>query len=112
VHKFKKRTAQIRGGTAQFVQFPRLKKAAAKYEKRFESGSAKGTEDAGDAAASLSKFFFIQNWLDLGKIKILHPQKHSISYGYGTRIQSRSVISYLVRPSSLLQTILFVLSNF
>jgi len=24
---------------------------------------------------------FGQNWLDLGKIKILHPQKHSISYG-------------------------------
>jgi len=22
-------------------------------------------------------------WLDLGKIKILHPQKHSTSYGYG-----------------------------
>jgi len=27
LHEFKKGTAQIRGGTAQFVQFPRLKKA-------------------------------------------------------------------------------------
>jgi len=26
---------------------------------------------------------FGQKWLYLGKIKILHPQKHSISYGYG-----------------------------
>jgi len=26
---------------------------------------------------------FGQIWLDLGKIKILHPQKDSISYGYG-----------------------------
>jgi len=26
LHKFKKGTAQIRGGNAQFVQFPRLKK--------------------------------------------------------------------------------------
>jgi len=25
---------------------------------------------------------FGQKWLDLGKIKILHPQKHSIFYGY------------------------------
>jgi len=24
-----------------------------------------------------------KKWIDLGKIKILHPQKHSISYGYG-----------------------------
>jgi len=24
-----------------------------------------------------------QVWLDLGKIKILHPKKHSIPYGYG-----------------------------
>jgi len=32
---------------------------------------------AGDAAASTGKKF-------LGKIKILHPQKHLISYGYGT----------------------------
>jgi len=23
-------------------------------------------------------------WLDLGKIKILHPQKYSISYGYAS----------------------------
>jgi len=26
---------------------------------------------------------FGQIWLKLGKIKILHPQKHSITYGYG-----------------------------
>jgi len=25
---------------------------------------------------------FEQKWSDLGKIKTLHPQKHSISYGY------------------------------
>jgi len=25
---------------------------------------------------------FGQTWFELGKIKILHPQKHSISYGY------------------------------
>jgi len=24
---------------------------------------------------------FGRKWLDLGKIKLLHPQKHSISYG-------------------------------
>jgi len=50
-----------------------------------------------DSAISPSKkkFFFWENWLkakvirfeqiwlDLGKIKILHPQKHSIIYGYG-----------------------------
>jgi len=65
-----------------------------------------GTIRAGDAVASPSKFFeeklirfgsnmskiwvkfgqewlrFGQIWLDLGKFKILHPQKHSISYGY------------------------------
>jgi len=57
--------------------------------------------EAGDAAASHGKHFlaklirFGQFWSDLGdikakgkfrqnstKIKILHPQKHSISYGY------------------------------
>jgi len=25
---------------------------------------------------------FGQKWFDLGKIKILHPQKHLFSYGY------------------------------
>jgi len=41
---------------------------------------------AGDAAAPLQKLigfglrYYVPDWLD--KIKILHPQKHSISYGY------------------------------
>jgi len=32
---------------------------------------------------------FEQIWLDLGKIKIVHPQKHSISYGDGSKQPSR-----------------------
>jgi len=42
----------------------------------------------------LAKIFWANFWLDLGKIKaklkvirfILHPQKHSISYGYAYSI--------------------------
>jgi len=29
---------------------------------------------------------FGKKWLDLGKIKILYPQKHPISYGYTQKI--------------------------
>jgi len=60
---------------------------------------------AGDAAASPCKIIwqnwlnlvrfwrnlgkieekFGEKWLDFGKIKILRPQKHSISYGYASK---------------------------
>jgi len=55
---------------------------------------------AGDAAVSLALFFwaklirFGQIWLDLGKIKILHLPKHSISYGYGYKLKKQCNVTY------------------
>jgi len=36
---------------------------------------------------------FGQKWLDLGNIKILHPQKHSISYGYANKPELYAEVS-------------------
>jgi len=47
---------------------------------------------------------FGQKWLDLGKIKILHPQKHSISFGYGLNIMDFNIKALLFSLFLLNQT--------
>jgi len=51
----------------------------------------------------------------LGKIKILHPTKHSISYGYATNVISRSDISislYNLQTNLLIRQKLFSIKTY
>jgi len=51
---------------------------------KFEQSLGKKQEKFGQIWAKSAQNWlrFAQIWLDLGKIKILHPKKHSISNGY------------------------------